>query len=96
MIVDYVCPNSLQYCNVKQEYLTTNKEFRCLRMLVFKNYKKRIIEKLKGKGFVVKEMESEDNKKMTDVVEKSRENLQELETEFSELKHSHENFLKDI
>jgi len=77
--------------------MTTNKEFRCLRMLVFKDYKKRIIEKLKGKGFVVKEMESDSNSnKMSDVVDKSNENLQSLETELSEMKHSHENFLKDI
>jgi len=75
--------------------MTINKEFRCLRMLVFKDYKKRIIEKLKGKGFVVKEMESDSNK-MSDVVDKSNENLQSLETELSEMKHSHENFLKDI
>lgn len=66
-----------------------------MRMLVFKEFKKRVIEKLKGKGFVVKEMESDCNK-MSDVVEKSKEDLQTLESELSEMKHSHENFLKDI
>lgn len=61
-----------------------------------KEYKKRVCDKLKGKGFIVKDLIPESNNHMNDVNTKGKEDLQMLEAELSEMKHSHENFLKDI
>lgn len=94
--IDAICANSLQYCNVKQEYLNANKEFRCLRLLVMKEQKKRVFERLKGKGYTVKDIKQESNNHTIDVNNKSKEDLQILESELSEMKHKYENFLKDI
>lgn len=51
---DVVCPKSLNYCKVKEQYTKENKDLRIMRILILNEGKKKITDKLKLKGISVK------------------------------------------